>query len=445
MLDIIKSVYILKINFSLLNDKRKLKLIKYNKNLQSKININITHYKIFSGRFIVYENEGKEKNQIRGKEYDFLSNSLKYEGEYLNGERHGEGEEYDYSGNVIFKGKYKKGKRWSGKGNLYEIKEGKGYIKENDIDNFIFEGEYLNGEKNGKGIEYYNNILKFEGEYLNGKRWNGKGYDANNKLIYELKNGKGYVKEYNYNDNCLLFEGEYLNGEKNGKGKEYYKSPFLPFIYILGKRECKEIKIKYDGEYKNGLKHGQGKEYDLNRNLIFEGEYLYNYRKKGKAYVLKKLEYEGEYYCNKKWNGKGYDEKGNVIYELNDGTGFVKEYKDSKNIKIFEGNIIKGIKTGYGKEYDDFYGQLIYEGEFKNGKRNGQGKDIDIFTGTIFEGEYLNGRRNGKGKEYDSKGRLIFNGEFKNGIKVSKKYYYYFLIFIPIIISYFIFKKININ
>jgi len=32
----------------------------------------------------------------------------------------------------------------------------------------IFEGEYLNGKRNGKGKEYYNNgKLQFEGEYLN--------------------------------------------------------------------------------------------------------------------------------------------------------------------------------------------------------------------------------------------------------------------------------------
>jgi len=38
----------------------------------------------------------------------------------------------------------------------------------------IFEGEYLNGERNGKGKEYYDNgELKFEGEYLKGER-NGK-------------------------------------------------------------------------------------------------------------------------------------------------------------------------------------------------------------------------------------------------------------------------------
>ena len=33
--------------------------------------------------------------------------------------------------------------------------------------NLIFEGEYLNGLRNGKGKEYFkDNILRFEGDYL---------------------------------------------------------------------------------------------------------------------------------------------------------------------------------------------------------------------------------------------------------------------------------------
>ena len=64
--------------------------------------------------------------------------------------------------------------------------------------NLIFEGKYLNGERNGKGKEYnYDGKLKFEGEYLNGERWNGKG------------------KEYN-NDGKLIFEGEYIKEKRNG-------------------------------------------------------------------------------------------------------------------------------------------------------------------------------------------------------------------------------------
>ena len=75
------------------------------------------------------------------------------------------------------------------------MKDGKGYIKEYGGGKSKFEGEYLYGQRNGKGKEYsYNGKLIFEGEYLNGN-----------------KNGK--CKEYN-NDGELIFEGEYLNGKR---------------------------------------------------------------------------------------------------------------------------------------------------------------------------------------------------------------------------------------
>ena len=49
----------------------------------------------------------------------------------------------------------------------------------------IYEGKLLNGERNGKGKEYYNDIIIFEGEFVNGIKLNGKGkeyYDDCNKL-----------------------------------------------------------------------------------------------------------------------------------------------------------------------------------------------------------------------------------------------------------------------
>ena len=53
--------------------------------------------------------------------------------------------------------------------------------------------------------------------------------------------------------------------------------------------------------------------YSKNGNLVFEGEYLYDKRIKGKEYINGRLEYEGEYLYYRKYNGKGYDEKGNRI------------------------------------------------------------------------------------------------------------------------------------
>ena len=123
-----------------------------------------------------------------------------------------------------------------------------------------------------------------------------------------MKNGKGLIKEYDYEAN-LEFEGEYLNGQRNGKGKEY-ENTFLEF----------------EGEYKIGERNGKGKEYYWNNKLNFEGEYLYG----------------------KRWNGKGFDEKGNIIYEFNNGKGKIKEYLDER--LFIECEYIYGEKNGILKD-----------------------------------------------------------------------------------------------
>ena len=55
------------------------------------------------------------------------------------------------------------------------------------------------------------------------KKWNGKGYNKESKIDFEIKEGNGNIKEYYYNDK-LEYEGEYLNGERNGNGKKYYSN-----------------------------------------------------------------------------------------------------------------------------------------------------------------------------------------------------------------------------
>ena len=152
MLENIKAYYFYPIIFSFIDEKRKLELIKYNKSIQNKIDIDIIYYIQFSKKYIKYET----KNM--GKEYNFENDELIYEGEYLNGRRNGKGKEYK-NGKLRFEGKYLNGKR-NGKGKEYD-----------DNGRLIFEGEYLNGKRNGKGKEYDDKgNLIFEGDYLNGKR-----------------------------------------------------------------------------------------------------------------------------------------------------------------------------------------------------------------------------------------------------------------------------------
>ena len=253
MLKKIKSIFFLRKVFNYLDEKRKLNVIKYNKNLQNLINVNIINYKTLSKKIIIKEIcEGKEKWKI----YNAINNSLLFEGEYLKGI----GKEYKDDGKLLYDGEYLNGKR-NGKGKTYD-----------DNGKLIYEGEYLNGKQNGKGKVYYSDgKLMLEGEFLNGKKWNIKEYDKNGEIIHELKNGNGYMNSYNFFD-IKIFEGEYINGFKNGKGKEYYESG----------------SIKFQGEFFYNLRNGDGKEFYENGKILSEGEYLFG----------------------KKWNVKEYNEKG---------------------------------------------------------------------------------------------------------------------------------------
>ena len=75
--------------------------------------------------------------------------------------------------------------------NDYKIISGKEFFGErNGIEReyklnsniLIFKGEYINGKRNGNGIEYHSNgMVKFKGRYSNGIRIKGKGYNENGK------------------------------------------------------------------------------------------------------------------------------------------------------------------------------------------------------------------------------------------------------------------------
>ena len=72
----IKANYILQSIFSFIDDKKKLKIVQYNKNFQKRININIMNYRQMSAKFFI-------------------------------GERNGIGKEFNYDGHLIFEGEYK--------------------------------------------------------------------------------------------------------------------------------------------------------------------------------------------------------------------------------------------------------------------------------------------------------------------------------------------------
>ena len=93
--------------------------------------------------------------------------------------------------------------------------------------------------------------------------------------------------------------------------------------------------------------------------------------------------FKGIFSNGRKWNGEGYDFNNNLVYQLVNGKGHVKECR-------FQGP-------------PDEY-------EYKYGLKNGIGRQYSTNKILLFEGEYLNGLR--KGKEYNLLGKLLFEEEY---------------------------------
>lgn len=100
-----------------------------------------------------------------------------------------------------------------------------------------YEGEVLNGQREGYGIYFYQNGDRYEGIWLKNKK-HGLG-----NMFY--KDGSMYVGQWN-------------NSEKFGNGVYYYKSG-----------------DKYEGEFNLSKRHGKGK-LSGNDGSIFEGSFFSN-------------------------------------------------------------------------------------------------------------------------------------------------------------------------
>ena len=318
-----------------------------------------------------------------GKGKIYINGQLRFEGKFKN-DKFVEGIVYNKNNEKYFEGtindqNIKKGKFFCG----YNIYEGQFEDILNIIDyiidfrntcEIIFEGEYRNGMKCGKGKDY---ITGYEGEYLYDMYY-GRGY----------KNGK----------KTGIWEGcNYKNGLKNGEAKEnswtYY--------------------------YVNGLKHGKGKKDNKIKNYIFgEETNIFNLRIENNCIYFNNIkEYEGDLVKGvKEGNGIEFYKNNNKRYEgsFKNGkhNGFGKEYYENGKI-LYIGTFLDDMYDGKnGIEYDED-GNILYEGEFKNGKYHGNGK-LYRNGKIIYEGDFVENKLQGKGTEYNKEGNILYTGEFFN-------------------------------
>ena len=158
--------------------------------------------------------------------------------------------EYDNSGNEIWRGSYRNGKRYK------TLKHGRCFEEEGG--RVVRECVYEDGRMIGVLREWKEELMI--------------EYDKNGKRVYEggwkgsIEDGfvrEGEGKEYGIDGKNALYVGEWKNGLREGKGSEFIG--YSP-VYI--------------GEWKNGLRHGMGEELNdkgeiLRKGRWSEGEYDY--------------------------------------------------------------------------------------------------------------------------------------------------------------------------
>lgn len=262
--------------------------------------------------------------KTEGKLY-YSDGTLKYEGQLADGKMHGKGKLYREDGSLWYDAEFV-GNIAEGEGTFVQ----KGNIEGNDVTDYYYVGEIIDGIPNGQGA----------------------GFDPSGEMIYEgsFKNGKYDGHGQYYVNGTLIYDGEFSTNKYDGYGK----------LYSHGR-------LFYEGEFKYNNRHGKGKLYDDTR--------------------LKILEYEGEF-KNDKFDGYGINYLSQYIGEWKNGekNGKGQDY----HFDVYEGTFVNGVREGYGRLF--ISENQIYEGMFNNGMPEGTGKLMDNYGKATYEGQFKDGK-----------------------------------------------------
>ena len=187
------------------------------------------------------------------------------------------------------------------------------------FENDIYEGDYIDGKKSGKGKIIYKTGIVYDGEWKNDK-----------------KDGYGTIT---LSDGSLNYQGNFKNGAPDGLGTTYSNG-----------------KKVYDGEWKNGKKHGEGVyNYILNDGVLYyKGSFIDD-------------QFSGIGYLTIQTNGAFVEKKGTFLNGELEGAGTEMIRFSSSGSSIFSGEFKNGQK------YNGIMDAISEKGikgiqEFKNGK-----------------------------------------------------------------------------
>jgi hypothetical protein len=313
-------------------------------------------------------------------------NGDRFEGEFLQGNRHGPGT-IIYANGDVFKGTFQNDKVWHGEG-VYHWRSGD-----------IYYGAYVSGKMHGFAEIRHKDGRISRGEFREGKQYSGVGYR-------QMRDGGGWrVGIYN--------EGEFKFVSKEQAMDELLKTPNSTFATIDARSTSEKLKEtlftpgSYTGDQtQDGERHGVGSL--LSDQFVYEGTFHNNQRSGfGKATYADDSVYEGYWQLDRQHG------EGKITYA--DGSTLQGVFQDGQIWNGHGTSILKLPKQGWVRQM----------GTFVNGQLEGLGSSVRS-TGECYEGEWKNGKRHGQGVLTQATGERL-EGEFRynaiyNGSGALKKY-----------------------
>ena len=197
------------------------------------------------------------------------------------------------------KGEIKKAKIYYPNGDIYEGQmansnyNGKGKLISQ---NYEYNGEFVDGEKNGEGTIKFDDGTEYSGNFAN-NNFNGYGnMKWNNDLEYHGNFQDNYLEGNGvlFNKNGEKYEGNFDKNTFQGKGK---------YTYLNGD--------EYEGDFECGIRKGKGI-YRKTNGFTFEGHWDYNIPNGSGKITFKNKVIKCNYH-----NGKIIDESINENYSNN--------------------------------------------------------------------------------------------------------------------------------
>jgi len=331
----------------------------------------------------------------RGKKK--YSNLDVYEGEFLDGMKHGKGQLNVYCGDS-YQGEFEYNAFHGG--GLYQwtpytdMETGQFYAGKR------YDGDWKNGKMHGKGILILGQGDVYSGEFDRGQ-YHGFG-------TLKCGNGDSYVgfwergREGGQMTRFIAatgdeYKGNMRQGVRHGKGRQtfgrgrgYYEGD-----WERDKSHGEGVRVysngsKYAGEFREGAVHGNGTMFYANGDQYIGDFHRGHLSGRGVMKYARGETFDGHFL-----NGFQY---GEGKYTWSDGGYYDGEYKATKLNKgtLMEAPLCNGKREGFGLRV--FTNGARYTGQWVDDKMHGQGQLLQA-EGAGYEGIFFNGYRQGLGRE----------------------------------------------